>query len=58
VLFKNKLEFSSLTDCFVWISETIGVVCFSALFIPINVVYLEKEFFMCKHCLDIRMMYN
>jgi hypothetical protein len=49
VLFKNKLEFSSLTDCFVWISDTIGVVCFSALFIPINVVYLDKEFFMSKH---------
>jgi len=62
VLFKNKLEFSSLIDCFVWISETIGVVWFSvrfsALFITINVVYLDKEFFMCKHCLDIRIIYN
>jgi hypothetical protein len=25
MLFMNKLEFSSLTDCFVWIFETIGV---------------------------------
>jgi hypothetical protein len=58
VLFKNKLEFSSLIDCFEWISKTIGVVCYSALFIPINVVYLEKGFFKCKHCLDIRMMHN
>ncbi len=46
MLFKNKLEVSSLTDCFVWISETKGVVCFSALFIPINVVHLDKDFFM------------
>jgi hypothetical protein len=34
-----------LTDCFVWISETIEVVCFSALFIPINVVYLERIYY-------------
>jgi hypothetical protein len=26
VLFMNRLEFSSLIDCFVWISETIRVV--------------------------------
>ncbi len=26
MLFKNNLEFSSLTDCFVKISETIGLV--------------------------------
>jgi hypothetical protein len=29
MLFMNKLEFSSLVDCFVWISETIGTVWFS-----------------------------
>jgi hypothetical protein len=29
ILFMNKLEFSSVTNCSVWISEPIGVVWFS-----------------------------
>jgi hypothetical protein len=50
----NKLEFSSLVDCFVWISENIGVGFLSglsAVVTPMNVVYSEKEFFIFKHCL-------
>ncbi len=31
MLFMNKLEFSSLVDCFVWISETIGAVRYGFL---------------------------
>ncbi len=37
MLFMNKLEFSSLTDCFIKISETIGVVWFSVKFSYFNV---------------------
>jgi hypothetical protein len=32
VLVMKKLEFSSVTDCFVWVSETIGMVWFSDRF--------------------------
>ncbi len=32
MLFKYKVEFSSLVDCFVWISKSIGVVWFSVKF--------------------------
>ncbi len=47
----NKLEFSSLADCFVWISETIGVVYgFLSGFPPFNafliVVSIGKNVFL------------
>jgi hypothetical protein len=32
MLFKNKLEFSSLIDCLVWISESVGEVRFTIRF--------------------------
>ncbi len=58
VLFKNKLEFYSLIDCFAWISETIGAVWFSIRFFCFIYNYKCCLFFICKHCLDIRMIYN
>jgi hypothetical protein len=42
VLFKNKLEFYLLTFCFVWISETIGVVWFSVRFFCFIFLYNYK----------------
>jgi hypothetical protein len=50
--FMHKLEFSSLIDCFVWISETIGVVWFFLGFPPFKafliVVSIGKDVFLYK----------
>ncbi len=43
MLFMNKLEFTSLIDCFVWISVTIGVVWFSVRFWMSNATFKGKQ---------------
>ncbi len=56
MLFMNKLEFSSLIDCFVWISETIGAWYgflsgfppFVAFLSVISVIRYKKTMFIVK----------
>ncbi len=51
MLFRKKLEFSSLIGSFVWISETIGMVWFSVRFSPFDAFLI----FVCagKRCIYI-----
>jgi len=52
----NKLEFSLLIDCFVWISETKGVVWFFVRFSFFRAFLFV--FSMGKKCIYVKIKYN